>query len=345
MKLEHVINTEHGLQQDEWSLSQPCFGSEGQITVVGWSGKDKCDRGHKYYILRCSRCSQDTELFGEGYFKSLKSNIFKGALPCGCARHPQWSKDQYNVLCSRKAKEIGYTFICFVGEWKGKNTKIKMLCEKHGEWSTGCVHNLISTGNGCPGCGHNTTTAAASESNTKPDSVMIDSFFDSKAFHPDTKFWRSERKDNQGAKRYWYMSCPECGEIGESFSSSLQKGQRPCACSKHRQQECYINQVIDDRGTVIAVKFGIANNSNQRIKRQNWKSVYTIKQHSVYTFPDVASCKKAERDCKQELETGIMLKRDMSDGYTETTWPQNLDKVIEIYKRNGGESETKCNET
>lgn len=45
---------------------------------------------------------------------------------------------------------------------------------------------------------------------------------------------------------------------------------------------------------------------------------------------------KAERECLQELECGVVLKRDMPDGYTETTWYYNLEKIIQIYERNGG---------
>lgn len=50
----------------------------------------------------------------------------------------------------------------------------------------------------------------------------------------------------------------------------------------------------------------------------------------------MAACKKAERECKKELETGVVLKRDMPDGWTETTWSYNIGKVVDIYKRNGG---------
>lgn len=132
------------------------------------------------------------------------------------------------------------------------------------------------------------------------------------------------------------MFCPVCGETGESTSVNLQRGHRSCACNTQNQQESYINWIIDSHGTVVAIKFGIASDSKRRVKQQNSKSVYTIKQHSVYQFPDVTSCKKAERVCKQELECGIVLKRDMPDGWTETTWTYNLDKIIEIYERGGG---------
>jgi hypothetical protein len=251
---------------------------------------------------------------------------------CVCSNNPKWSKKQYVVLCKRKAKELGHTFLGFEGEWKGQKTKIKILCEKHGDWSSGIINTLINMGRGCPVC----RDEGIGVRSTKPDDVMIASFFASGAFHPDTKFWRSERKSSEGRKVYWYMSCPECGEQGESLSSNLQLGQRPCACNNQRQQECYINWLIDDHNMAVAIKFGIARDSKQRIKSQDRQSAYTLKQHSVYQFPDVASCKKAERECKKELETGVVLKRDMPDGYSETTWAYNIGKVKDIYERNGG---------
>jgi len=84
LNLEDVVDPEYGLQQDEWSLSKPRFGEEGQLEVVGWSGRNK--GGHKLYILECNKCSQDGELFREGYFRSLKGHLVKGAVPCGWAR-------------------------------------------------------------------------------------------------------------------------------------------------------------------------------------------------------------------------------------------------------------------
>jgi hypothetical protein len=324
------VNSVHSLQQDDYSLSGVVFGEEGQIEVVGWSGRNKA--GNKFYILKCNKCSKDSELFGEGYFRSLKGSLVKGRVPCGCSKRPQWTKEQFAVLCSRKATELGHTFLGFVGEWKGARTKIKMLCEKHGEWSSGSIDTLINAGRGCPGC----KAEAVGVRSTKPDDVMIASFFASGSFHPDTKFWRGDRLDGRGWKAYWYMSCPECGEQGESQSDNLQQGCRPCACNIHRQQECYINWLIDDHNNAVAIKFGIANNSKQRIKQQDSKSAYTLKQHSIYVFPSVEQCKKAERECKKELETGVVLKRDMPDGYSETTWAYNIGRVKGIYERNGG---------
>lgn len=407
MNLEDVLDPEavnsiHALQQDEWSLSKPRFGEEGQLEVVGWSGKH---RNHKYYILKCSTCLQDSELFGQGYFRSIKSNLVKRQIPCGCARRPrwsqvqktvlarrvllstsytlksilpfegkdmievhcarcakdpelfgqgnfvtrlsnmrkgqvpcgcgkgvQWSQEQFYVLCSRKAKEFGYKFLGFVGEWEGIYTRVSLVCDKHSEWSTGCINHLINGDRGCPECGRDNNRAAI----TKPDDIMVKSFLNSKSFPPDTKFWRSERLNSRGYPSYWYYSCPDCGEIGEATGPCLQKGNRSCSCSKQRQQECYINWIIDENNNAIAIKFGIARDSKKRVKDQARHSTYTLKQHAVYTFPSVQQCKQAERECKKELETGVVLKRDMPDGWTETTWSYNIGKVVDIYKRNGG---------
>ena len=328
MNIEELLDS-FELKQDEWSLTSPKFGKEGQLTVVGWSGKRK--GREKFYILKCNVCSEDRELFKGGYFKSIKGSLTKGWVPCGCSKAPKWSKEQYVILCHRAAKEIGHKFLGFNGEFKGSYTKIIMICTGHGEWNSGNVSALINRGIGCPSC----MIENSSVVNSKPDEVMIASFFASGAFHPDTKFWRSDRLTKQGFRVYWCMFCPDCADTGEAVCSSLQLGTRSCGCSKNRQQEAYINWVLDG-DYAMAIKFGIARDSKYRVKKQNQKSVYDVQQHAVYKFPTVNSCKKAERECKQELECGVLPKQEFPDGWTETTWVYNLDKIIEIYERNGG---------
>lgn len=327
MNLQDLID-EARLQQDDWSLTRTKFGKEEQLEVIGWNGKHGSNR---LYILKCIKCSEDRELFGEGYFKSLKGNLVNGQVPCGCAFNPKWSKEQFFVLCSRKAKELSYTFLGFDGEWRGAATKIKMLCEKHGEWSSGTIDALVNGQRGCSPCGDESTR----EVSMKPYNIMVQSFHESGGFNPATNFWRSERLAKSGYKGYWYMSCPDCGEVGEAFASNLQKGFRPCACSQQRQQEAYINWVVD-RNNPIAIKFGVANSSKRRMQQQNSKSMYEVVQYATYKFDKVEACKKAERECRQTLVCGILSKEEMPDGYTETTWVYNLDKIIEIYERSGG---------
>ena len=399
MNLEGLVSG-NGLQQDEWSLSAPTFGENNQLKVVGFFWNTTRKNKIKSYVLKCSACSEDPELFGEGYFKSDKGDIIRNMIPCGCAKLVKWSKEQYSTLCQRKAEELGYKFLGFEGDWNQRETKVVLLCNDHGEWNSGSIGNLINSNRGCPACGRdkaetarrtplvkrleklqevcsgttcsmvsvpddyshvfteivmecsvhgrwNTTmkkvtdghlcfkcaSEARGASRRIPDDKMILKFMNTGAFAEGTVFSRLGYRDN--GKSEWTVTCPDCKQSGVSTLDNLQQGKRPCACSPMRQQECYINLICDADNT-LALKFGIANNSLVRLAAQDRVSVYDIKPFSIYTFPDVASCKKAEQDCKKELETGVILKRDMPDGYTETTYVYNLDKIKQIYKKHGG---------
>lgn len=329
MNLEDLID-EKGLQQDEWSLLRLRFGQERQLEVVGWSGRSA--KGKKLYIVKCAKCFDDAELFGDGHFKIHKGSLILGVLPCGCSQRVSWSGEQYLTLCLRKSDELGYDFLGFEAENLTIAAKIRMLCEKHGEWATGSIGKLLHRGSGCPGC----ASEARAATKIKSNEVMTQSFFASGAFHPETKFWRSERKNSQGAKVYWCMYCPICEDTGEATSSGLQQGKLPCACSNQRQKEGYINLIVDDHNQTVALKFGVARDSSKRARQQNLKSSYEIREYRVYEFPTVNDCKSAERDCKQQLCCGVILPRDMPDGYTETTSVLNLSRIEVIYVENGG---------
>lgn len=313
---------------DAWSLQKPVFGVIDQLEVCGWA--NKCG-GNKLYILKCSVCCKDPELFGEGYFELPKADLLKGVAPCGCGKAPKWEKDQWVIRAARASQEHGFKFLGLSGEWKGKYTKVLQHCASHGEWDSGILDTLVSSGHGCPKCRYVTIGTKKQ----KPDKEMIDSFLASGAFHLDTKFWRSDRKTKQGAAVYWNVSCPTCKESFESFCGDLQAGKIPCGCSVHSQRQAYMNLIIDC-GTVLALKFGIARNSNIRVTQQNSKSIYTIINHSIYDFQDVSSCKAAERECKQTLDCGVINKQEMQDGWTETTSLVNIIKIIEIYENHGG---------
>lgn len=191
--------------------------------------------------------------------------------------------------------------------------------------------SFLNADRGCSGCKGD----ECSVRKRKPDDEVIKTFLRKGYFSPETSFWRSDRETGQGFKSYWYVLCQDCGEIGEAYSSDLRKGHRPCGCSKQKQLEAYIHLLLDN-DTPVALKFGIAMISDRRKIRQGKYSIYKIEGLGVYKFPDKQSCKKAERECKKELECGVLSKEEMPDGYTETTWAYNLEKIIEIYERNGG---------
>lgn len=132
-----------------------------------------------------------------------------------------------------------------------------------------------------------------------------------------------------------FLSCKKHGTFQSSDQNFLLKNLGCPSCKGQNQNEGYINSVLGGKG-VIALKFGIAKNSEFRLKGQNRRNKFKMRTRSRFIFPNVRSCKEAERACLQELECGILTAKELKDGWTETTSIQNLDKIIEIYERFGG---------
>lgn len=301
------------------------------LTVVGWNGKFG---NPKKYIVSCSVCKEDPELHGEGLFATAKGHLTRDCKPCGCADKCNWTEEQYKIRAQRAAEEKGVVFKGWSSEYKNSNfTKVLLECPTHGDYAGSLLCFLLDKkqSTGCMGC----KCDNMGNLKRKDDSIMIQMFMETGCYAEGTVFTRSERVDSQGYKKYWHMNCPDCGESGEGHLVGLYKGTRSCACSGNRQQETYINLVLD-KEQVVAIKFGIANLSTERIKRQNQLSIYDVINYGVWTYPTVKDCRDAERYCLNNLTTKVISKEEMPDGYTETTFPSNLEPVIHIFEEHGG---------
>lgn len=304
----------------------------GNLTVLGWNGKVG---NPKKYIVECSVCKQDEELYGEGLFAMMPFHLRNGGLPCGCAEKPNWTEQQYILRAQRVCSERGLKFIGWQGEFStALKTRVIVECLEYGEFYPGSLASAFrptSEHSGCPKC----FAIRMGNLKRKDDQVMIDKFMSSGGFAEGTRFRRSDRLDKNGHKRYWYMYCPDCETEGEANMVGFYKGARCCNCTPQRPQETYINLLME-KDDVVAIKFGVANNSEERIKNQSRLCSYEIVNYGVWKYPKVSSCRSAERACMKELDCRVVSKELMPDGYTETTSPLNIDKVIAIFEREGG---------
>lgn len=305
------------------------FGKHSQLEVLG-SHKDSYD-GQTYMILKCEVCCNDKELFGDGLFRAKFCNLNKGGTPCACAERFRWSKEQQKIRISRLCEKLGFKFHGFAGEdWKGDRTKLVLEC-KHGVWETTTISHFIARESGCIKCGIET----CANLRRLDDQVVISDLLATGFFHPDTNFSRSDRKTSQGTANFWFVDCPDCGETGEGWIGNLKIGSRPCACSKQRAKYGYINGVYDG-DNLVALKFGITRNPSTRMYFQNHFCIYEMRNIALYEFESTFNCKMAERECKRSLTCKVIPKQEMEDGYTETTYAYNLDKIIDIYESYGG---------
>lgn len=320
-----------GLLKYDGHESTQVSDSKSTLTVIGWNG---LKGNYSKHIVTCSVCSTDAELHGEGYFAISKGHLNRGIKPCGCSIKCNWTEEQYKVRLRRACEAKGIIFKGWKEGFSTANaTKAVLECPKHTEysWCTLSYALDMSKKSGCPGC------KADNMGNLKrvDDKVMIDKFISSGGFAEGTQFRRSDTLNAKGHKQRWYMYCPDCDTENETLLVSLSNGIRSCACSKNRPQETYLN-LVKDGDIVVAVKFGVANVSVNRVKSQNRASLYTVENYAVWKYPDVNSCRLAERRCMQELNTGTVPKYTLPDGYTETVLPADIDKVISIYEQCGG---------
>lgn len=299
---------------------------KGNITVVG-----KCV-GSRLYLVHCCVCEQDKELFKEGLFTCLFSDLRRGQIPCGCSVKTVWTEEQQRIRAHRLSEANNFKFKGWVGEFKFNKTYCVFECPVHGDWNTTTIGGAFKTKSGCPACFRDRVGKA----NIKPDLDMVEGFFNSGAFPMNTSFSRSPKLNKKGYPDYWYVECPICCTVNESLAHCLKSGKLPCACSNHSQQQGYIN-LIYDGDTPIAIKFGIARETIKRIEKQNKMSVYSVCNYAVWKFDSVRSCKDAEKEIKMSVERGILLKRDFKDGYSETTHLFNLERVSLIFEKYGGQ--------
>lgn len=144
------------------------FGKESQAEIIGWSGRTSSR--NKIYIYKCSKCSLDSEMFGEGYFKGLKSNLTKGSLSCGCGKSFSLTEHQQAIRAQRKASDLGVTFIGWAEPYKDITTKMVMLCCEHGLWNTTRLTSMLTIGHSCPRC----SASKSSERERAPERLVVD---------------------------------------------------------------------------------------------------------------------------------------------------------------------------
>lgn len=147
------------LEQDEWSLhggvnsgrpiDQSLFG--GIRTVLGW--KNYASNGSsKLYIIHCSKCAEDSELFGDGLFSTTKTNFLsKRQGFCGCSKKPSLTKDQVMVKLKRLAVQKGHRILGYAEEYRGAKTRLELEDISTGKkWSSTCVNNYLHAVIKCP---------------------------------------------------------------------------------------------------------------------------------------------------------------------------------------------------
>ena len=130
------------------------------------------------------------------------------------------------------------------------------------------------------------------------------------------------------------MLCRE-GHLFDIRPNDYKEGHRCSICAGKNQKQLYLHLIIDE-GTVVAVKFGIAVNSEARLKQQRLRTKFKIAPFKIFYFENSVHCKEAERLIKQSVPTSVLTKFDFKDGYTETVAVSSVDYILCLIELCGG---------
>lgn len=308
------------------------FGREGQLVVK--ARLTKTSPAIKY-LVHCAICSVDVELFGQGYFSITKFQLKEEKYPCGCSPLPKWTKEQTLLRINRLLSGSNYKFVSIESEWNATRTRIICSCDIHGEQPSQTIMDVL-TGRKCREC----RVDRLSKANTIPDKVHIENFMNTGAYHPETKFWRSDKKTphskyRNGFSAHWWIRCGACNVTVETLYVTLKKGGLSCECSSYNQKFSYIH-LIKDYELQIGLKFGISNDVHRRFMGQQNMTSLVMENIGVWEFDNSINCKKAERILKNTMDCGVISKELFPDGHSETTHINNIDNIIKVYEEYGG---------
>jgi len=227
------------------------------MTLVSKIGKDK-------WIVSCSKCSLDTELFPLGSITSHAHSLSKGSCSCLCARTPYLTEEQNKILVIRECIKRDYKFIGWDGEYNGKiNTKIKAV-----DLRTNDVVTLPRINSFLGGSDDNKRCVGLdgliSKNKVKPIEHYIDLFLSTGSFVSGTTFERDPVPGSTGRYERWFVSCPICKEdeytkaglcngVFNASYASLKAGNLPCRCKDNppltsAQYELKMNNLVTAQG-------------------------------------------------------------------------------------------------
>ncbi|QOE32525.1 hypothetical protein CPT_Muenster_353 [Klebsiella phage Muenster] len=245
----------------------------------------------------------------------------KGCPECGKKSDSlKLSQEKAEEGVKAKCIQKNYTYKSFV--YVNNKTRIPVKCHCGNEWNP-TYNDFVDGDYGCRKCaGTKKITQEEAEYNIKQ-----------KCLERNYSFQSFNYVNNKTGVP---LIC-HCGHEWKSAYNDFITGNRGCPkCAGKEQHYSYIHLVLDpSNDSILGLKYGIETIKNNRHKKQNRLSYYTIKPYFTFYFESSEDCKKAEKQCKKIFKP-IFTKEELPDGYTETTIEDNLDKIISIYEKWGG---------
>lgn len=123
--------------------------SDGKLKVIGI---ERDNRRKALLKVECSECSQDPELFPEGYFIIRQDHFKNDIKPCGCGKNVRWTDLKFLIKVKRIGEKKNFIVHGFAEDFHGANTKLDCECLIDGHKWTPTINNIINNDHGCVKC-------------------------------------------------------------------------------------------------------------------------------------------------------------------------------------------------
>lgn len=266
------------------------------------------------YILECSLCSKDSELWPYGSITSTKSDLNRGRTPCGCSKAVKWSEDQYKTKVKRYCCERGFEFLGWSGVYKNNLTKVVIKETVSGDiWDSSPIKTLLTKRTGNPKRrGEN--AAAVRKTDLQ---ALLESAINDRIIPKGSLLRESDLVDSRGYHVYLEFYCPTCAQdeytkagISDGWFSclikSIKQGSLPCRCSKsYRFSKLERELAIKHICNIEGFKFlGWENDYINGYSKFNWVcECCGLNTTSVYNFIHHNRC------CKWCSESGFHVSK------------------------------------
>lgn len=293
---------------------------DGKLEVVGIAGK----RGNTtLFRVICIECSNDKELFPNGYFISTKSHLKSGRKPCGCSKSPVLSLDQ-QLIKVRRLVNNKFIIKGVITNYKDKKTRLDCECPVDGhKWTPTMVD--VMQGYGCPMCGG--SLKRTEESALEKCKIICDQENYICLGFPDGYKNKNSRFEYE---------CKIHGKSNVSYNNFVNNRRKCKGCSKsgynpNKEGSFYIVKWTN-KNSHSFIKFGITNQKvKDRLRMQSSKTDYNYTIIFSETWKDGYTPLNIENSIKHSnlFSIGVIPREEFKDGFTETVELKDLDKLLE----------------
>lgn len=270
--------------------------------------------------IYCPHCKErDPELFPDGMFTVNLVTVRRSLIPCACGERYKHTPEQARIIIERRLEGSDLKFIDFHTEYINSKSRLILSCNCHGEWDTTTYSNLINKPErGCPRCGDLKVRQKKRLSKNEIINNVNKVLNGSSVIIEDVLYYKNNFESRVGLCDTENMFC-----YIRSYSDIL-RGRY----TKHYSRKPKLFSYILKSKNFF--KFGITSDIKARFLKIQKSCTEEISLYKTFKFSNEFDAIYSEKLCKSSVQTCVVGKDILSDGYTETFREEDLSKVITI---------------